>query len=82
MTNEQLMKALDLDTCIRRNLDWLKSRKQLLDKVSKHNGIYKILSIDDEHIQIEKVYLVSILEDQISDIEKTIDDQKEKFKNL
>ena len=82
MTREQLMKAVDLDGCIRRNLDWLKNRKLILDKVSRHNGIYKVLSIDDEHIQIEKVYLISILEDQIKDIEKTIDNQKEKFKNL
>jgi hypothetical protein len=82
MTREQLMKAVDLDGVISRNLDWLERKKKLLNKVLNHNGIYMILSIDDDKIQIETNLLVSILEDQIIGIESMIDKQKEKFKNL
>ena len=82
MTKEQLMEAVSLDGCIYRNLEWLNNRKKLLNKVLNHKGIYIILSIDDETIQIETNLLVNILEDQIKDIQKTIDEQKEKFKNL
>jgi hypothetical protein len=63
-----------------KEVDWLNNRKKLLNKVLNHNGIYMILSIDDDKIQIETNLLVSILEDQIIGIESMIDKQKEKFK--
>ena len=82
MTREQLMKAVDLDGVISRNLDWLERKKKLLNKVLNQKGIYMIVSIDDDKIQIEKDLLASILADQIIGIESMINDQKEKFKNL
>ena len=61
-----------------KEVEWLNNRKKLLNKVLNHNGIYMILSIDDDKIQIEKDLLASILADQIIVIESMIDKQKEK----
>jgi hypothetical protein len=61
-----------------KEVEWLNNRKKLLNKVLNHNGIYMILSIDDDKIQIEKDLLASILADQIIGIESMIDKQKEK----
>ena len=63
-----------------KEVEWLNNRKKLLNKVLNHNGIYMILSIDDDKIQIEKDLLASILADQIIGIESMIDKQKEKLK--